>query len=485
MTEDSDASTLMHELGHYYLEEITRIAALQGESSGAGRILMSILQWGGLTDMKQWIGWSTDQRRELHEAFAMSFERWLYEGVSPSRSLDKTFTSYRGWLTGVYTDVVQKLNKNYRKKFERDLPGLTSEIKEVFGTMVATEAEVGNAVEAENFEVLFESQEEWVANGGTFDEYTALMKAHDEAQDKAVDDLTRQRLKQMELASGATQGALKKMQAKHNVRRREIRKEVEAQEKLSVWNRLRSWLRNGEHLDESGELVSTLGKNTGHKLNRGAVAGRMEVRDVRKLDDANALANNGLDLERVSDMFAYENADAMLADLANKPDLGDAVKAEVDKRMRQEHPELTDPKLIREQVAEAIHNKVRRRQRQAGASHTARGAERSSPQGALDEGAGRVVAQVHHRRAPRSPSCEQGSEGWQPASGTTREAPGDDGGSDGRGSRRVPGREGQGAEALEQDQAQGQASQGDPRHERRRCAALAARDRQRYRGRPG
>lgn len=360
ISDKADSSTLFHELGHFYLEEMTRIAHQQGEGSTAWAIIEAVIRWGGLSDMQQWFSWSIDQRRELHEAFAMSFEKWLYEGVAPSEDLRDTFSKTRSWMTGVYTDVIQKLNRNYRDKFKKNMPGLTDEIRLVFGTMVATEADALAASDAAEFEVLFESEAEFVAAGGTPERYAELQAQHKRAEDRTVDELTRRRLQRMRLTEGAVRGHLKKLQRESTARRKEIRAEVEPRHRNSRHERARSFLRNGEHLDESGELVSTIGKNTSHKLNRGAVAQRLEPAEVRKLEEANALANNGLDPDTVASMFGFEGADTLLRTLVTEPDLGTAVKQEVDRRMAEEHPELTDPKLIREQVAEATHNSVRK-----------------------------------------------------------------------------------------------------------------------------
>lgn len=359
LKKDQDSSTVFHELSHYYLEELTRIAGKTGPDSSAARELNIVLEWAG-DNPDTWFNKTTEARRKTHEAFALSFERWLYEGVAPNEELRGVFSRIRAWLVGVYTDVIQKLNRAFRERFKEDLPGLTDEVRGVFGRMVASEAEVRAAFEASEFEALFQSEEEFVAAGGTAEGYADLMRKHQRAEDEAVDELTRRRLRQMELASSAQQGQLARLQRRHNVRRREIRREVEAQRRLVQVERLRTWLRNGEHLDADGALVSTIGQNTSHKLNRAIVTSKLDTAAVRKLSAQNVLTNTGLPPDVVAPMFDYASGEELIDALLTEPEFGDAVRREIDDRMRREHPELTDPKIIREQIAEAIHNKVRK-----------------------------------------------------------------------------------------------------------------------------
>jgi len=359
MNSKSDSSTLFHEMAHYYLEELTRIAQATGPESSAARELNTVLDWAG-EKPELWALKSTEARRRTHEAFALNFERWLYEGVAPSEPMRDLFSRLRAFIVGVYTDVVQKLNSLFRRRFGEDLPALTDEVRQVFGRMVATEAEVRSLVEAQQFEALFQTEEEFVAAGGTAEDYAKQLEQHQKAEDLAVDELTRKRLRTMELASGATQGELKRLQQQHVVRRREIRKEVEAATRLTLVERVRSWLRNGEHLDDSGAVVSTVGANTSHKLNRGAVVTGMDPNRIRKLEKLNALTNTGLNPDTVAELFGYPSGQQLVDALIDEPEFGAVVKRDTDARMKAEHPELTDPKLIREQVAEALHNKVRR-----------------------------------------------------------------------------------------------------------------------------
>ena len=355
----ADSSTLFHEMAHFYLEELTHIAIKSPSNSAAQQDLRTILKWKNLS-LDEWSQMDMDQRRPIHEAFALNFEQWLYEGKAPSEDMRGAFSRLRAWFAAVYTDIVTKINRAYRKQFQEDLPALTPEVKAVFGRMVATEAEVRAMFDAGEFEVLFQSEQEYIEAGGTAEDYAKLIEKHKAVEEEAIDELTRKRLRQMELASGAVHGQLAKMQRKHNARRRELRAEIEPALRLSPIERLRSWIRNGEHLDEDGEIVSPLGRITAHKLNTGEVRQRVDARQLQRLRKAKALSDTGANPDQVADMFGYNSGDELLEALTDEPEFGDAVNAEIDRRIRLENPELVDPKLIREQVAEATHNKVRR-----------------------------------------------------------------------------------------------------------------------------
>jgi len=360
LNESADASTLMHEMAHFYLDELTRIAEEQGPDSEAYRKLQTLVQWMGMPSVDHWMALSRDQKRTGHEAFAHSFERFLYDGVSPNTAMEKAFRGFRKWMIAIYHDVETRLNKQYQKTSGgEDLPALTPDVREVFGAMLGVEAEANSSVEAADFESLFQTEEEWVKLGGTPEEYRRLQEMHREADEKMLDDLTRARLRAMAYAGNSQDAERRKLQRQYREARAALKPGIEASVRNSVTERARSWLRNGLHLDENGEVISTMGRVTTNKLNRGTVKEMVDARTFKRLDEMGVLNDEGADPSVVASMFGVDSGETLLDAVANDPPMEQAVERRLKAEMRRKHPELTDPKLIKEQIAEAVHNKVR------------------------------------------------------------------------------------------------------------------------------
>src|SRR5690349_25102464 len=97
-----------------------------------------LLQWFGVKDLATWNAMSINQQRKHHEAFARSFELWLWEGKAPSTELEGLFHRLARWLRVVYGTIAGEINAKYRETEGEDLPALTPEVRAVMGRMVAS-----------------------------------------------------------------------------------------------------------------------------------------------------------------------------------------------------------------------------------------------------------------------------------------------------------------------------------------------------------
>lgn len=91
LLEKADASTFIHEMGHYFLNEMKYFAKLNDDSF---RRLQTIDKWLGATNGKY--------TTEHHEKFARGFEQFLREGEAPSFRLKEVFERFANWLKTVY-----------------------------------------------------------------------------------------------------------------------------------------------------------------------------------------------------------------------------------------------------------------------------------------------------------------------------------------------------------------------------------------------
>lgn len=110
----ADASTVVHELGHFFLDDMRRFA----DNPETEAQLQAIYRYVGALD--------GNLNREQHEYFARSFEAYLLDGRSPNTLLKKVFRRFKSWLRGVYGEIKAlnvDLDDNIRKTFDDMLGG--------------------------------------------------------------------------------------------------------------------------------------------------------------------------------------------------------------------------------------------------------------------------------------------------------------------------------------------------------------------------
>jgi hypothetical protein len=117
---DANASTLIHETGHEWLEQLL--------SDSGHEAATDALKADGTT-ARNWLGMKAENDRPTtaqHEKFAKGFEQYMREGIAPSPQLAGVFAKFRNWLTNIY----------------RTLQGLgapiSDDIRGVFDRLIAT-----------------------------------------------------------------------------------------------------------------------------------------------------------------------------------------------------------------------------------------------------------------------------------------------------------------------------------------------------------
>ena len=103
----ADMSTLVHETGHVFRRDLSPEMLDQ-----AAKAL-------GVADPANWT-------RDAEEAFARGFERYMRDGVAPTKELQSVFGKFKEWLTNIYQSIVgTPLEKQ-----------VSPELKKVFDTML-------------------------------------------------------------------------------------------------------------------------------------------------------------------------------------------------------------------------------------------------------------------------------------------------------------------------------------------------------------
>jgi hypothetical protein len=173
----ADLSTFLHETGHDWLEQLKADAgrAVEGEGSKEARQLFA--DW---ETVKAWfaanghpVGGDGTIPVEAHEMWARGVERFVMEGKAPSIGLRRAFEAFRSWLLNIY-QVVQNLRAP-----------IDGRIRDVMMRLVATDEEIGLALEDEAVRLSFDREQ----LGMSASEYAALQRASEEARDEARDAL--------------------------------------------------------------------------------------------------------------------------------------------------------------------------------------------------------------------------------------------------------------------------------------------------------
>jgi hypothetical protein len=129
--ENKNYSTLVHELGHVFLNEYS-ILAEQSETLKP--------EFDKLRDWLE-VEPGKDFERKHHEKFAKAFETYLAEGKAPTRELKAVFRRFKNWLLTVYQKAV---NTGVR---------LDPEIRGIFDRMFTTRMDAFNSAKANNMEM--------------------------------------------------------------------------------------------------------------------------------------------------------------------------------------------------------------------------------------------------------------------------------------------------------------------------------------------
>lgn len=180
---DADASTVIHELGHYALDTLTDYAGREGAPAQLKRDLQALMDHMGVKDLETWQGMDFESRRPGHERFAESFESYFMEGKAPAQELRGIFRRIRNLMAAIYRTL-------------KPLVTLSPEVRNVFDRLLASDAEIERAREDMTAKPVFRSADE---AGMKPDEFAAYLKdsaaelEQDRArlQDKTMEDVAR------------------------------------------------------------------------------------------------------------------------------------------------------------------------------------------------------------------------------------------------------------------------------------------------------
>lgn len=346
LLKSADLSTFTHELGHFYLELLQKMAEVPNAPPEITDDLNELLRWFNVNDKPTWDAMSTDEKRPHHEQFATAFEKYLFEGKAPSQELASLFGRMRAWMISVYKSITGLGVE------------LTPEVRGVFDRMLASDAQIKQAEASRGMFALFKEKPE----GMTDEQWQNYLQGNQQATADAVSEVQRKSLRDMQWLSNAKSKSMRDLQkqadAERDVIRTEVTKEVDQQDIY----RAELWLRKGETIAPNGDLVKA---EKGFKLDADKVAElypeTMLARpDIGRLQGMTS-KSGGLDPQTVAEMYGFSSGDKLIRALIDMQPKDEVIRGMTDQRMLERHGEMSDPVAIERTAEAAIHNPVRAR----------------------------------------------------------------------------------------------------------------------------
>jgi hypothetical protein len=324
-------STLLHESGHLFLDELTRDAQSPDAPKGIQDDMAAVLKWLGVSSADE-IG------TPHHEQFARGFEAYLMEGKAPSLALQPVFARFRAWLTNIYRTITG-LNV-----------AVSPEMHQVFDRLLATDDEIARAQQSQT-PALFKT----AADAGMTDaEFAAYTKSVERSREVAESTLLKKVMANIRRQKEAS------WKAEEAPLREQISGDVAKQPVYQALGLLRA-----------GKLAGVEGDPVSMKLNKEAVARILGTDTALDMMPAGTMAaEGGVDPDRVAEVAGFRSGDDMVRALAgveakrkelrNSGDDRSPQSYDVDELVRSEmearHGDALHDGSIETEALDAIHN---------------------------------------------------------------------------------------------------------------------------------
>lgn len=187
---NADFSTFAHELGHHFLEMSMSFASRPDAPEQLKTDMIKVMEWSkqgkGIED---WKALTPEQKTEVHEKFAETFEQYMFTGKAPSNELRKVFSRFRSFMASVYKNIEKFLGIQTRAD-------LNPEIRDVMDRMLATQEAIEQVQRQRNLEFTI-AQDQAMAIGISPKDYLDMVEDHKAATEEAINQLEQNTLKDL------------------------------------------------------------------------------------------------------------------------------------------------------------------------------------------------------------------------------------------------------------------------------------------------
>lgn len=338
-----DISTFFHEAAHYYFEVLLNVFRNGGAPQQLVEDINALARWGGFGNADALAAATREERRQLHEKFAYSFESYLVDGKprSADRDLLSALRSVRRWIVAAYKgEVFERTSEAFRAEFGTPLPALPEEIRAVMDRLVQTDEMIAFAKKVRSVSALFEIAEDAeVLQALDPETRQHLRDLVIDADYEAEEKLGAALLRQLRYVKNFRGRFLHDLQRETRDARKRIRAEVEAEVRLDPVYRLAHFLDTGEFLNSQGEPEPADGPS---RLNEAGLPAKWT-------------SKNGWPADVLAPMFDYPSGPDLLDDLRGIRPIDEVIDEKTDRRMQVEHNDLLDEEAIEQRLLEALH----------------------------------------------------------------------------------------------------------------------------------
>jgi len=273
---DADHSTLIHESGHAWLEELMTDARRPDAPQGVKDDAQAVLKWLGVDKVDP-----TDVAQ--HEQFARAAEAYLMEGKAPSRGLAAVFSRFKQWLTKIY-QTVSGLNTP-----------INPEIRAVFDRLLATDEQIADARRTQGLEPAFRNREDGGMTSAEWGAYLRKIELFKQEAESTLLEKTMKRVRRLRTAE---------YKAEEAPVREQVASQVDAQPDMQALN----LITKGTVPRETGEAAS---KGEPMRIDR-ATALQMYGTDVANLPRGVLAKEGGVHPDVVAEATGFGAGDEMM-----------------------------------------------------------------------------------------------------------------------------------------------------------------------------
>lgn len=351
---NADRSTLIHEVGHAFLDMRLKLAERMQAEADAGTAAnprqaafledaKTLLDWLGVKDFASWGRLTGEERTAAHERFARSFEAYIAQGRAPNARLAGAFSNLSRLLAGTYQAAEM-------------IPGasVNPETSAMFDAFFASREQVGRAAMRSPAGRIL--ADERAAAALTPEEAAEARQAFLEADQEAMaEQIERNR---------------RNANALHRLRNRILR-DIKAGTREQV-NRIKERLKRTRPY-RAWEAVKNGIEHEGEKIYLKPFAGDLEALGCTS-EQIDYLHKKGLvtkqrgrqpmSADAVAESLGYANGREMADDLIRVADAAEWLDEQAATELMKEDPDaakLLDPKEQDARADAAVYNKARER----------------------------------------------------------------------------------------------------------------------------
>ena len=323
LLEKADATTFLHETGHFFLEVLGDLAADPLASDAIRSDYATLLNWFGVESREQ-------ITVEHHEQFARGFEQYLGEGKAPTPELASAFARFKAWVKAIYR-TLSSLNVT-----------LTDDVRGVMDRLLATDEEITQAETSMDYTGLFADAR---SAGWSDAEFATRLQLQDQAREEAENRLMARAMKDV---TRETKAWWKERSAEV---REQVTTEVHAMPVYRAW----ALLANGTQPD------GTPIEGAGQKLDKAWLVQQYGQEWLNKhlLRKRVYSVAGGADPDVVAHGVGFGSGDEMVRALANMQPMEAVIRAQTHQRMIDQYGDVLTDGTMPEQAMRAVHGSRR------------------------------------------------------------------------------------------------------------------------------